>query len=97
MEFLLKKLNELSAAWKALPAHGVEPDIPLKWSADSGMLWLDRVWIAPAKYVDVSRLDECIRNVQDVCFEIPMEHELFEIIIIREFGEYKIHCIERHV
>lgn len=98
MDLLTEKLAALSAAWKALSAHGGEPDIPLKWSVDPfGMLWLDRVWIAPAKYVDVSRFDECIQNVHDVCFEIPMEKELFEIIIIREFGEYRIHAIERHV
>ena len=97
MEVLPEKLNAISAAWKALPVHGTEPDIPLRWSADSGMLWLDRVWIAPARYVDISRLDECARNVQEVNFEVPLEGELLEVIIIREFDKYEIHSIERHV
>lgn len=98
MDLLLEKLNALTAAWKALPAHGTEPDIPLRWSIDPfGLLRLDNIWIAPARYVDVSRLDECARNVQDTYFEISMEKELLVVIIIQEFDKYEIHAIERHI
>ena len=98
MDFLLEKLNVLTATWKVLLTHGTEPDIPLKWEADPyGMLRLDNIWIAPAKYVDISRLETCAKTVQDVCFEVPMDGELLEIIIIRKFGKYEIHTIERHV
>lgn len=98
MDLLLEKLNALTAAWKALPTHGTEPDIPLQWEVDPfGLLRLDNIWICPARYVDISRLDECARNVQDVNFEVPLDKELLEVIIIREFDKYEIHAIERHV
>lgn len=98
MDILMEKLNALTAAWKALPAHGVEPDIPLQWSVDPfGMLWLDRVWICPAKYVDMSKLDACAQTAHDVCFEVSLEGEFLEVIIIREFDKYEIHAIERKV
>lgn len=98
MDTLLEKLNAITAAWKALHIHGNVPDIPLRWSVDPhGILWLDRVWICPARYIDISKLDTCAGNVQEVNFEVPLEGELLEVIIIREFEKYEIHAIERHV
>lgn len=97
MDILMEKLDALTAAWKALPEHGPEtPDISLQWSVDSGMLWLDRTWICPARYVDVGRLDEYAQKVQDVFIQIPLEKESVDIIIIREYGKYAIRAIERH-
>lgn len=99
MDILLEKLTAITEAWRALPDHGdVILDIPLHWAVDpSGMLWLDKVWICPASYVNMSRLDECARDVQESYFEVPIDKEFMTVILIPEFGEYKIHAIERHV
>lgn len=98
MERIMKKLNAISAAWRALPAHGTAPDMPLRWSVDAfGMLYLNGIWLCPARYVDVSLLDEYTRRVHDACIQIPLGRETLDIIIIREFDGHKIRCIERHI
>lgn len=98
VDILLEKLTAITEAWRALPDHReATPDIPLQWAVDpTGMLWLDQVWICPASYVNMSRLDECAQDVQESYFEVPIDKEFMTVILIPEFGEYKIHAIERH-
>ena len=110
MENLLEQLNRITDAWKAqfggsqgrtawarAEASAGKPDLPLVWSIRDGVLFLDGIWVAPARFVDAAKLDTCARQVQPANITINLIDGSLDIIIIREFGEYRIHCIERHI
>ena len=109
MENLLKQLNRISDAWKAqfevsqgrtawarMEASSGKPDLPLVWSVQDGVLFLDGIWVAPVRFIDTTKLDACARQVQPVNFEVGLIDGSLDVIIIREYGEYRIHAIERH-
>ena len=95
---LLQKLNALTDAWKALQlSMGRNPDIPLRWSVEDRILFLDRVWICPVKFVSLEKLNNHALYMDEVCMSIALQNGDLDIIVIQEFGEYVIHAIERHI
>lgn len=104
---LIEKLNRLSDAFKAQfgKKEGSryfdkllqEPfTLPLKWKIDaSGMLWLDNVWICPARYVRVEQLENIYVN--PVTMELPLYDCWINIIITKEFDKHEITGVERNV
>ena len=109
-ETIIEKLNRISAAWKAQwePPFNenwgdeyfqVKPNLPLKWHADGGLLFLDAVWIAPTQYLKLEELDEAVAWVNPVVIQIPLYGGHLDIAITKDIGEtqYAISNIERIV
>ena len=98
---LLSRLAALSEAWKDLieKTEGERPDVPLSWSVDDGLLYLDGKWICPAKYVDVSELEdrELSSLVSYVTIILPLTDGSMDLIVIKEFENYEFSIIERRV
>ena len=95
---LLQKLNALTDAWKALQfAKGHNPDIPLQWSIEENILYLDGVWICPTKFVSLEKLNNHDSYMDEVCISIAMQKGDVDIIVTQEFERYAIHAIERHI
>ena len=95
---LLQKLKEITVAWKALQiSMGHDPDIPLQWSIEDGILFLDGVWVCPVKFVSPEKLSNHDPYMDEVCISIGIQDGYVDIIVTKEFGEYGIHAIERHI
>lgn len=95
---LLQKLNALTDAWKALQlSMERNPDIPLQWSIEENILFLDGVWVCPVKFVSLEKLSDHDPYMDEVCMSIALQNGDLDIIVIQEFGEYVIHAIERHI
>lgn len=106
---LIEKLNNISNAWKRQFEEpgttywnrnhfGSAPDLPLEWTIDeNGMLYLDSVWICPARYLDEAELVKEVDFVTPVSFEISLIDGTANIIISKYNGEYAIAGVERSV
>ena len=106
---LITCLNTISVAWKeqfespnsrgwAADELICLPQLPLVWTVDKGILYLDEVWICPIEAVDIERSWDCWRYVDPYHLEI----KLFGGNIIIGFdedeqGQWSIWNIERNV
>lgn len=108
METLIEKLNRITEAWKAqfqfpyeeywTPEHfKIPPDLPLVWTVEDGILFLDNVWIAPVKYICTDKLDEAPKWVNPITMEIDLVGGSVNIIITKWMGKYSIAGVERIV
>lgn len=92
---MMDKLAAASAAWKA--EVGGETNLPLVWSIDEdGVLFLDGVWIAPAKYLKLDGTDDEI-FVNWISIDIPVVDGSLTVIIVKRFGKHEIAGVERTV
>lgn len=106
---LIDKLNRITDAWKAQfhPPYiededwdqylKIPPDLPLVWTVENGILFLDSVWICPVKYICQDKLDEAPEWVNPVAMEIDLIGGSLNIIITKWMGEYSIAGVERSV
>lgn len=104
LEDLLNKLKGYSDAYKALfqPPYdehwtsekfGEAPTLPLVWTVDAfGMLYLDGIWVCLVKYIAVEKLEP---RAHAAGFLLPLMDGWISIVIIKEFGKYKIVAMER--
>ena len=76
---------------------GRNPDIPLRWSVEDSILFLDGVWVCPVKFVSLEKLSNHDPYMDEVCMSIALQNGDVDIIVVQEFGEYVIHAIERHI
>jgi len=111
MEELIAKLSLITDAWKKQfqEPYGeywtkkhfeTPPDLPLQWTVDPfGVLWLDHVWICPARFVNVSKLEG--ENPEIYVTPVSMEIDLLDgtaTVIITKLGdEYTIAGVERSI
>lgn len=105
---LIEKLNSITDAWKAqfqpryeahrMPKHfETPPDLPLVWTVEDDILYLDDVWICPVKYIRQNSLDEAPMWVNPVAMEIELTGGSLNIIITKWMGKYSIDGVERAV
>lgn len=108
MESLIEKLNCITDAWKAqfeppysefwTPEHfQTPPELPLVWTVEDGILFLDGVWIAPVKFIKPENLEQAAEWVNPVTMEIDLIDGSLDIIITKWMGKYSISGVERTV
>lgn len=102
---IIEKLTRVSDAWKAQFQHPYEegwepvegetlPDLPLVWSIQDGILFLDDVWITPVKFLRQDTLDEAPQWVS-TAMELDLIDCSLDIVITKWRGKYSIAGIER--
>ena len=97
-EAVLQKLKEITNAWKALQfVKGHNPDIPLQWSIEENILFLDGIWICPTKFVSLEKLNNHDLYLDEVCISIGIQNGYVDIIVTQEFEGYAIRVIERRI
>ena len=80
------------------PSHFDTPsDLPLVWTVEDDILYLDNVWICPVKYIRQNSLDEAPMWVNQVAMEIDLYGGTLDIIITKWMGKYSIAGVERTV
>lgn len=108
METLIEKLNRISDAWKAqfqppyeehwTPEHfKTLPNLPLVWRVETGILFLDDIWICPVKYIRQDSLGEAADWVNPATIQLELSDCMLDIFIYKEFGEYTIAGVERAI
>ena len=96
-EFVLRKMNQLTGAAKAHNTEIVYRELPLKWELLDGILYLDGVWVVPAAFIDLKRMDDAIANAALDTISVPVTDGTLDIMIFGDQNDFGIQCIDRHI
>ena len=93
-EMLLQRLNAVTNAWKN---QFETPALPLNWEIKDNIVFLDGIWIAPAQFIVLQKLEWCAEQFYPIGFEISLTDGILDVIIIQEDSKFELHAIERHI